>query len=151
MAIGKSNSTIQLWNISKKRKFSKITENEESNNPNNPSSASSLDDLQQTNVNKPSSSAASNPNNPNDTVTESVRLIGHSGGVYGLSFSPCKRFLLSSSQDSTIRLWCVDRHLQVHIYIDRERERTRERDRVLGSYRQVFFLRTTSHTYWKSP
>jgi len=34
-------------------------------------------------------------------------LIGHSGPVYGLSFSPDGQFLLSCSQDSTIRLWSM--------------------------------------------
>jgi transcription initiation factor TFIID subunit 5 len=34
-------------------------------------------------------------------------LIGHSGPVYGLSFSPDRQFLLSCSQDGTIRLWSM--------------------------------------------
>jgi len=34
-------------------------------------------------------------------------LIGHSGPVYGLSFSPDSQFLLSCSQDSTVRLWSM--------------------------------------------
>lgn len=36
------------------------------------------------------------------------RLIGHSGPVYGLSFSPDNHYLLSSSEDSTVRLWSMD-------------------------------------------
>lgn len=36
------------------------------------------------------------------------RLVGHSGPVYGLAFSPDKRFLLSGSQDGTARLWSMD-------------------------------------------
>jgi transcription initiation factor TFIID subunit 5 len=35
-------------------------------------------------------------------------LVGHSGPVYGTSFSPCSRFLLSASEDSTVRLWGLD-------------------------------------------
>ncbi len=34
-------------------------------------------------------------------------LIGHSGPVYGVSFSPDKYYLLSGSEDGTIRLWCL--------------------------------------------
>lgn len=36
------------------------------------------------------------------------RLVGHSGSVYGLSFSPDNHYLLSSSEDSTVRLWSMD-------------------------------------------
>ena len=32
-------------------------------------------------------------------------LVGHSGAVYGCSLSPDSSFLLSSSEDATIRLW----------------------------------------------
>lgn len=38
----------------------------------------------------------------------SRKLIGHSGPVYGLSYSPDDKFLLSSSADSTVRLWSMD-------------------------------------------
>jgi len=36
------------------------------------------------------------------------RLLGHSGAVFGLSLSADQRFLLSSSDDATIRLWHTD-------------------------------------------
>ena len=36
------------------------------------------------------------------------RLLGHSGAVFGLGLSADQRFLLSSSEDSTIRLWHTD-------------------------------------------
>lgn len=39
---------------------------------------------------------------------KSERLIGHSGPVYGSSFSPDNRVLLSCSADTTVRLWSVD-------------------------------------------
>uniref|UniRef100_A0AC35UFD1 WD_REPEATS_REGION domain-containing protein n=1 Tax=Rhabditophanes sp. KR3021 TaxID=114890 RepID=A0AC35UFD1_9BILA len=38
-------------------------------------------------------------------TARSFSMYGHSGPVYSVSFSPDKRSLLSSSQDSTIRLW----------------------------------------------
>jgi transcription initiation factor TFIID subunit 5 len=40
-------------------------------------------------------------------TTAYLTLIGHSGPIYGLSFSPDNRFLISGSQDGTIRLWSV--------------------------------------------
>lgn len=43
-----------------------------------------------------------------NTSMLSRRLIGHSGAVYGLSFSPDNSYLLSSSCDKTVRLWSTD-------------------------------------------
>lgn len=36
------------------------------------------------------------------------RMIGHSGPVYGVAFSPDNRYLLSCSEDRSARLWSVD-------------------------------------------
>ncbi|XP_075468634.1 transcription initiation factor TFIID subunit 5 isoform X2 [Ascaphus truei] len=41
------------------------------------------------------------------TSSEMKVLYGHSGPVYGCSFSPDKNYLLSSSEDGTIRLWSL--------------------------------------------
>ncbi|CDR42608.1 CYFA0S10e00210g1_1 [Cyberlindnera fabianii] len=46
----------------------------------------------------------------------SRRLIGHSGTVYGLSFSPDNRYLLSSSEDKTTRLWSMDTYTALVSY-----------------------------------
>lgn len=43
-------------------------------------------------------------------------LYGHSGPVYGVSFSSCKKLLLSCSEDSTIRLWSLQTWTNVCIY-----------------------------------
>ncbi|KAL7271590.1 Transcription initiation factor TFIID subunit 5 [Rhizina undulata] len=39
---------------------------------------------------------------------KSRRLIGHSGPVFGISFSPDNRYLLSCSEDRTVRLWSME-------------------------------------------
>lgn len=44
------------------------------------------------------------------------RLVGHAGPVYGLSFSPDSRFLLSSSEDKTVRLWSMDTYTALVSY-----------------------------------
>lgn len=44
------------------------------------------------------------------------RLIGHSGPVYGCSFGRDQRFLFSSSQDSTVRLWSLDTLSNLVVY-----------------------------------
>ncbi|KAK9400902.1 transcription initiation factor TFIID subunit 5 [Crotalus adamanteus] len=41
------------------------------------------------------------------TASELKILYGHSGPVYGASFSPDRNYLLSSSEDGTIRLWSL--------------------------------------------
>ncbi|KAG0677385.1 Transcription initiation factor TFIID subunit 5, partial [Pichia californica] len=48
------------------------------------------------------------PTNGGLPTNTSRKLIGHSGPVYGLSFSPDGHYLLSSSADSTVRLWSLD-------------------------------------------
>ncbi|KAG7892778.1 hypothetical protein KL905_001182 [Ogataea polymorpha] len=56
----------------------------------------------------------------NDPYDQSVdgcrRLIGHSGAVYGLSFSPDNHYLLSSSEDKTVRLWSMDTYTSLVSY-----------------------------------
>jgi len=41
------------------------------------------------------------------TASESKMLLGHSGPIFALSFSSDRQFLLSSSEDASIRLWSL--------------------------------------------
>lgn len=44
------------------------------------------------------------------------KLIGHSGPVYGVSFSPDNKYLLSCSEDKTVRLWSLDTYTALVSY-----------------------------------
>jgi transcription initiation factor TFIID subunit 5 len=53
---------------------------------------------------------------PNVERSDYDTLVGHSGSVFGLSFSSDKRWLLSCSEDTTARLWSVDTGTNMVIY-----------------------------------
>eukprot|EP00730_Choanoeca_flexa_P003596 TRINITY_DN11450_c0_g1_i4.p1 TRINITY_DN11450_c0_g1~~TRINITY_DN11450_c0_g1_i4.p1 ORF type:complete len:677 (+),score=115.39 TRINITY_DN11450_c0_g1_i4:3-2033(+) len=50
------------------------------------------------------------------TASETKTLIGHSGAIFGLSFSPDQLLLLSCSEDRTIRLWSLATYTCVVCY-----------------------------------
>lgn len=54
---------------------------------------------------KPLKSIYKKDKNNNDNTR---KLIGHSGPVYSTSFSPDNKFLISGSEDKTVRLWSLD-------------------------------------------
>ena len=41
------------------------------------------------------------------STTDSKQLFGHSGPVYNTSFSPDRSYMLSCSEDGTVRLWSL--------------------------------------------
>jgi transcription initiation factor TFIID subunit 5 len=41
------------------------------------------------------------------TGVDHMTLIGHSGPIYGVTFSPDKYFVVSGSEDGSVRLWCL--------------------------------------------
>ncbi|KAI8360745.1 WD40-repeat-containing domain protein [Choanephora cucurbitarum] len=44
------------------------------------------------------------------------KLVGHSGSVYGLSFSPDNKYLVSCSEDKTARLWNTQTYSNLVVY-----------------------------------
>ncbi|KAK9387045.1 WD40-repeat-containing domain protein [Lipomyces mesembrius] len=50
------------------------------------------------------------------TPSPSKRLVGHAGPVYGASFSPDNRYLLTCSDDKSARLWSMDTYTALVSY-----------------------------------
>lgn len=51
-----------------------------------------------------------------DNTVDSKTLCGHSGPVYGVSFSPCRQMLVSCSEDNSVRLWSLQTWTNVCVY-----------------------------------
>ncbi|CAO3607691.1 unnamed protein product [Cunninghamella echinulata] len=54
--------------------------------------------------------------NKNELETDYVKLVGHSGPVYGTSFNHDNEYLLSCSQDQTVRLWNMNSYENSVVY-----------------------------------
>ncbi|KAF3921906.1 Beta-TrCP [Dactylellina cionopaga] len=52
----------------------------------------------------------------NENVGISRRYIGHAGPVYGVSFAPDSKWLLSASEDRSVRLWSLQTHTALVAY-----------------------------------
>ncbi|CAG8627994.1 8401_t:CDS:10 [Gigaspora rosea] len=94
IAGGFSDSYIKLWNLKgeKLRGFQDFV---------NLSEINSASDLE---------SKRENPG------TDFKKLLGHSGPIFGLSFSPDNKYLVSCSEDRTVRLWSTDTYTNVVCY-----------------------------------
>lgn len=95
VAAGFSDSFIKLWSLEGKRLKSVLkndTENSKEYDSDGYFGSNQTQHVQET----------------TDTSMLARRLIGHAGPVYGLSFSPDNRYLLSSSEDKSVRLWSTD-------------------------------------------
>jgi len=57
-----------------------------------------------------------NPFTKQEHKSQYSELIGHSGGVFGLSISPDKKTLVSASEDCTVRLWFLKSASCVFVY-----------------------------------
>ena len=70
------------------------------------------------NTNTSISAAASGFSSATERQSEQsiATLIGHTGPVCAATFVPNKPFVLSASEDSTVRLWSVERKCAVGIY-----------------------------------
>ncbi|CAO3624223.1 unnamed protein product [Cunninghamella blakesleeana] len=55
-------------------------------------------------------------NDDNELEPDYVRLIGHSGPVYGTSFNYDNEYLISCSQDQTVRLWDLNTYENLVVY-----------------------------------
>lgn len=96
MAVGNRESYIDIWSLTKQRLRAL--------RPSTELSAMSTSDLESI-----------------DNVLEncgswSKRLVGHSGPVYACKFSPDNQFLLSASQDGTVRMWSLCTFSSIVVY-----------------------------------
>lgn len=94
LAVGFSDSLIRIWTLSpaKLKSLKQVSELENLDKESDDVTLKMMD----------------------DTNTDTKILYGHSGPVYGLSFSPCKDLLLSCSEDSTSRFSSVFLSLITH-------------------------------------
>lgn len=97
VAVGFSNSTIRVWSLT----------------PNNLKQLRPSHELEE--LDKESEDIWGQMYDEDNTFDNKL-LCGHSGPVYGVSFSPCRQLLLSCSEDNTIRLWSLQTWTNVCVY-----------------------------------
>lgn len=57
-----------------------------------------------------------NDDSPHMNVGKTFKLIAHSGSIYGIEFIDNNDLMLSCSEDTTIRLWCLNTKCNVMVY-----------------------------------
>ncbi|KAK4693020.1 transcription initiation factor TFIID subunit 5, partial [Phenoliferia sp. Uapishka_3] len=119
MAAGFSESYIRLWNL-KGGKLPGIRTDFDSDSVNDGTSSSPLSSLSNSLFLPFLAAGLKSLRLPSGPTSR--KLIGHSGPIYSLSFDPVPgpsgppRYLLSASQDSTIRLWSLETFTNVVAY-----------------------------------
>ncbi|KAN0025116.1 hypothetical protein ACTFIV_009532 [Dictyostelium citrinum] len=130
VAGGFSDSSVKIWNL-KEMKEQRLQQQQEQQQPQKPlnqngyfengnfassaSSASSaagslMNGSNNNSENNGNKSTTATNNKPQKIQKESEfkTFLGHSGPVYGCSFSPDSQYLLSCSEDTTARLWSME-------------------------------------------
>lgn len=118
MAAGFSESYIRLWNL-KGGKLPGLRTDFDSDTVTDGEHLSPSARLKELTQPLPAAGLKSlrNPDGPT-----SRKLVGHSGPVYAVSFDPVPgpsgppRYLLSASQDTTVRLWSLESYTNVVAY-----------------------------------
>lgn len=77
------------------------------------------------------------------TAPKSRRLIGHSGPIFGVSFSPDAKYLLSCSEDKSTRLWSMDTYTALVAYKGHDAPVW---DVAFGPYGHYFATASYEHT-----
>lgn len=78
-----------------------------------------------------------------DGPPKSRRLIGHSGPIFNVSFSPDAKYLLSCSEDKSTRLWSLDTYTALVVYKGHDAPVW---DVAFGPYGHYFATASHDHT-----